>query len=195
MGRAPASPHPPDASLARALAIPGWMREAELRWLAEHARPARVIVEIGSFLGRSTRALGDHTAGVVYAIDFWNGGVGDAGSFDLTWADVQREFTRHLEDLIERGTVMPLPHTAATALDDLRALGVRQADLVFIDGDHHYPAVCRDIRTARALLARGGILSGHDYGQPWLPDVKRAVDELVGAVQLCDSIWWTEVWR
>src|SRR5258708_38660332 len=49
------------------------MSEAELTWLAEQAACHKVIVEVGSYLGRSTRALGDHTTGIVYAIDDWYG--------------------------------------------------------------------------------------------------------------------------
>jgi predicted O-methyltransferase YrrM len=62
-------------NIARALATDGWMSEAELFWLATQAQQHRRIVELGSFLGRSTRALADHTPGIVYA---WTTGTGRA---------------------------------------------------------------------------------------------------------------------
>lgn len=44
----------------RALSIPGWMSEEELLWLASTASSSHNAVEIGSYCGRSSRAIGDH---------------------------------------------------------------------------------------------------------------------------------------
>ena len=49
--------------ISRAKSVEGWMAEAELTWLACQAQTAKVIVEVGSHVGRSTRALADHTTG------------------------------------------------------------------------------------------------------------------------------------
>jgi hypothetical protein len=56
-----------------AIEIPGWMSEIDLQWLGEQAKHHDLIVEIGSYQGRSTRALGDNARGVVYAVDDWKG--------------------------------------------------------------------------------------------------------------------------
>src|SRR5262245_4650710 len=60
-------------NIERALQIPGFMRRPALEWLATQAQTHNVIVELGSYCGRSTRALADNTPGVVYAIDDWKG--------------------------------------------------------------------------------------------------------------------------
>jgi len=60
--------------LARARAITGWMADDELLWLARVARGCQRIVEVGSYQGRSTRALADHCPGVVFCVDTCNGG-------------------------------------------------------------------------------------------------------------------------
>ena len=57
--------------LDKALSIPGWMTVTEFCWLAEQATKHLRIVEIGSYLGRSTRALADNTPGWVLAVDDW----------------------------------------------------------------------------------------------------------------------------
>ena len=61
--------------------IEGWLSEVEARQLYELARKptAEVVVEIGSFLGRSTAALSlgirtsQRTGSKVYAVDTWQG--------------------------------------------------------------------------------------------------------------------------
>src|SRR5262245_25064238 len=59
--------------IEKAKRITGWMSEGELLWLAELAARSSTIVEIGSWRGRSTRALGDHIGEHVYAVDTWKG--------------------------------------------------------------------------------------------------------------------------
>ncbi len=49
-------------------------------------------------------------------------------------------------------------------------------DLVFIDGDHGYPAVKQDITTWLPRIHPGGIICGHDY-DPHSPGVINAVKE------------------
>jgi hypothetical protein len=55
-------------------------------------------------------------------------------------------------------------------------------DFVFIDADHSYDGVSKDIRVWMPKLKRGGLLSGHDYDNPNEvngKEVKRAVDDAV----------------
>ncbi len=48
-------------------------------------------------------------------------------------------------------------------------------DLAFVDADHTQPHVGRDLATAARLLAAGGVIAVHDYGNPAWPDVEAAV--------------------
>src|ERR1700675_3912056 len=60
-------------NLERALKTDGWMSEPELCWLSEQAQHGDVV-EIGSWMGRTTRALADNKLdGQIYAIDTWEG--------------------------------------------------------------------------------------------------------------------------
>jgi hypothetical protein len=54
-------------------------------------------------------------------------------------------------------------------------------DFVFIDADHSYEGVQRDITIWLPKVKSGGWLSGHDYGTVPHPGVKQAVDEFVAA--------------
>lgn len=57
-------------------------------------------------------------------------------------------------------------------------------DLVFIDGDHHYEQVQKDIRLWLPHIKPGGILCGHDYGFEKWPGVKQAFDEEMAEFEL-----------
>ena len=50
-------------------------------------------------------------------------------------------------------------------------------DLVFIDGDHTYQQVKKDIQMWLPHIVEGGIICGHDYGWEKWPGVKQAFDE------------------
>lgn len=183
--------------ITRARAITGWMDGKELRWLARTARSCQIIVEVGSYQGRSTRALADHCAGVVYAVDPWDGGYVNDDGTQAKWIDTQgaaARFRANLADHLATGRVVAIPGTLEQAMSRLEALGVAgRADLVFIDADHRYEPVMADIVLADRLVRPGGIVAGHDFGHPTWPGVKRAVDECFGAdVQLCRMIWWAQ---
>ena len=69
-------------------------------------------------------------------------------------------------------------------------------DFVFLDADHSYKGVKRDIEAWLPKVKPGGLLCGHDYANkndPCGMEVKRAVDEL-GPVELgLDSTWFYRV--
>lgn len=62
----------PVYNLQNALKIGGWMEPNELEWIAEVASKSSNILELGSFLGRSTRVMCDNTSGFVTAVDLWS---------------------------------------------------------------------------------------------------------------------------
>jgi predicted O-methyltransferase YrrM len=168
----------------RAWCIEGWMEMPELHWLAEQAQRHSRIVELGSYQGRSTRVLGDHTPGSVIAIDSWQSYLFNTeGHGDMAF----ESFRHSLADLLAVGKVMPLRMDHADAAQLALA-----PDMVFIDGDHGYDAVCRDIAIWSAKLIPGGLLAGHDYGCDVWPDVKRAVDEIFPEARVVPgtTIWY-----
>lgn len=173
-------------NIEKALAIGGWMSERELIWLATQAKQRKLIVEFGSLHGRSTRALADNTSGKIWAVDPWAGDYYSEDGTDIKINTyVMPYFCWNLMDHINSGRVIPvrkfsysfsLPH---------------KVDMVFIDGDHRYETVVKDIHKAHELLNDGGLICGHDYNHPLWLGVKKAVDELVGQVEVEETIWFT----
>lgn len=169
--------------------IPGWMNDNELEWLTEHAKECQTITEFGCYLGRSTRALADNCPGVVYAVDPWDGVYYNDDGSRATWlnTEVFDIFSHNLADHIASGKVFPVKEFSWAFRPHIRM------DLVFIDADHRYEEVKNDIVHALGMVKSGGIISGHDYSHSTWPGVKQAVDELLGTVKHCDSIWWTRI--
>lgn len=179
--------------LRPALAVPGWMTREELAWLAAMARHAQVIVEIGSYEGRSTLALADHCPGVVYAIDPWDGPClrEDGTTAPNDWA-VYELFAAHLQAHLETGRVVALRMSSAEGLRHLQADAVT-AELVFVDGDHRRAAVAADLEAAWPLVRPGGRLAGHDYRNATWPGVTQAVTaRFPTGVQTLGGLWWVE---
>jgi predicted O-methyltransferase YrrM len=171
-------------NLKKALEIPGWMNEAtELPWLAEQASKHKMIAEIGSYLGRSTRAMADNTSGIIYAVDTWEGTLGDEKfpkePHEGYFLD---EFTKNLGDHLWNGTVKALRMTSLEAAAQFARNGVK-FDMVFIDSAHDYESVRNDILAWRPLLEKGSLLALHDYDSGY-PGTVQAVRELISPTPL-----------
>jgi predicted O-methyltransferase YrrM len=146
---------------------------------AELARLARnsIVLEIGSYYGRSTIALAS-TAAVVHSLDPHTGGPPEC-------QDTLPEFVSNLERYGVRERVVV--HIGRS--EELCPLFRHDAfDLVFVDAIHERPDIDRDITLAARCLKQGGVLALHDYGVEgahdhlgnWhVFDVTEAVDEFV----------------
>jgi hypothetical protein len=79
---------------------------------------------------------------------------------------------------------------AATRIDE-------PLDFVYIDGDHSYQGIRDDLEAWFPLIREGGILAGHDYGQPAFPGVKASADQFFDRFDLPvhhegKGIWWAQ---
>jgi predicted O-methyltransferase YrrM len=173
--------------LSTARTIGGWMSEEEMLWLANSVYDRQFIVEFGSLHGRSTRAMADNhnTHGRIWAVDPWSGDYYDEDGNGIPISTyVMPYFIQNLQDHIDVGHVIPV------RMFSYQFSLPYQVDMVFIDGDHRYETVVKDIKKAFELLKDGGLICGHDYGHPSWPGVKQAVDEYVGNTQLEGTIWF-----
>lgn len=172
--------------ITKALALGGWMSEPELIWLATQAKSRMHIVEFGSLHGRSTRAIADNhnPMGRIWAVDPWAGDYySEEGTNIPISTYVMPYFVTNLKDHIDHGHVIPV------RMFSYQFSIPYAVDMVFIDGDHRYATVVKDIKKAHELLKPGGLICGHDYGHPAWPGVKQAVDEYVGRIEKEGTIW------
>ena len=146
------------AAVART--IDGWLSEPQGRALYHAAKMTRgrgVIVEIGSWKGRSTvwLAAGAQAVGRrIYAID------PHCGSRENPAANTLAEFQENirragLADVVEP-LVMTSIEAAATIADPV--------ELLFIDGDHSLQGARQDAEIWLPRLVCGGVVLMHDVG-------------------------------
>jgi predicted O-methyltransferase YrrM len=176
--------------ITRALATEGWMTEPELTYLAEAASKSRIIVEIGSWMGRSTCALAANVHEHVWAVDTWKGSaehVPMLAGKPPGW--LYEKFLANTNGL----PVIPLMLPSMTAAALLHKCGGK-ADMIFIDANHTYESVKSDILAWKPVLAEGGILCGHDFDRVYWPGIVKAVEELAPNFRIVPNttIWTTE---
>jgi predicted O-methyltransferase YrrM len=149
--------------------VGGWLTEEEgdtLYRLARACTGRGVIVEIGSYKGRSTICLARGSqAGrnlPVYAIDPHRG---------TAYEEFKRNLaTAGIEDIVT--------HVRQPSQEALPAIGERPIELLFIDGNHKYPMVLEDFEQFVPRLVEGGFLVMHDTTRPF-PGSKRVAEEKV----------------
>lgn len=174
------------------------MDEPELLWLADQARAASTIIEVGTWKGRSARALAEHCPGLVYVVDNWTDA--PAEPHDQTGPEIrdrgisaiEAEWRANLQDLIASERIRLARGNSPDVAPTLRPLLGAGADLVFIDADHSIAGVTADICAFLPLVRAGGIISGHDYSTDVHPGVRVAVDRFFGdrVRRGPGSIWW-----
>jgi predicted O-methyltransferase YrrM len=132
--------------------IPGWLTDEEGEALYELARTCRgdgVIVEIGSWKGKSTVCLGlGSQAGnsvPIYAID---------PHADYRFGDFERNVARAgIAELVR--PIASLSQPAADGFDE-------PIELLFVDGSHEYDLVLEDFEKWVPKVVDGGWVAFHD---------------------------------
>ena len=185
--------------------IPGFISEADfevLEMLALSVPENGIIVELGSFMGRSSWTLSQscHPSAHVYCVDIWQE---EALTEEVIEAmsSYQEGRRYNLEQFLENTkdceNITPIKGYT-TEIDWPESL---KADLIFVDACHESPFVDQDIACWLPRLKPSGILAGHDFFPECFPDVCRAVmntaDQLKLPFQLFppSSIWCIELNR
>ncbi len=176
----------------------GWFDDGKARTLARLIRTHGVetVVEIGSFLGKSTRFIAETLpeGGTVIAVDHWRGNLEhqDPERVDV-YPKLATLYERFLSNVVHAGLCERIVPLRMGSLDAAQQVEQRP-DLVFVDASHEYDDVQRDLAAWFPRLGPGGVLCGDDWtwgaGRP----VARAVEDFAArhglTVKTEGKIWW-----
>lgn len=147
--------------------VPGWLTDEEGETLYELARACTgkgVIVEIGSWKGKSTVCLGlGSQAGAsvpIYAVD---------PHADSRFGD----FKNNVERAGIQELVRPLASLSQAAADDFD----EPIELLFVDGSHEYDLVLEDFEKWVPKVVDGGWVAFHDT--TWTAGPRKVVGQAI----------------
>lgn len=152
-------------------------------------------IELGTGRADLTKTLLGELPNIesLITVDTWEHREGDqyeAGGFSQEHFDAAYKHAQ--EALAAFGNRVSILHMKS---EDLLTITRRPVDFMWIDGDHKYESVVKDLELAKILVKKGGIIGGHDYGL--VPDVSRAVDEKMRTEYIVhaggDFTWWVYV--
>ena len=71
-----------------------WMSDPELTWFAQQAKKSKVVIELGSWFGKSSTAIADNLPqdGVLYCIDTWAGSTVEKDTNHIQAREIDGDF-------------------------------------------------------------------------------------------------------
>ncbi len=175
--------------------IPGWSEDIERLYdhVTKTCADDATLVEVGVWFGRSVVMLGQKLLELgkadvkVFAVDSFTGSDGVTpemrATIDAMGGSYLKLFEVNLRKALVDRVVRPVQGDSAGAAEQFVD---GEVDFVFIDADHRYEAVKRDILAWLPKVKRGGVIAGHDFLDP---DVNRAVKELLPSAASCGQVW------
>lgn len=145
-----------EIELERLKSIPGWTSDEECLWLHEQASRMNSVVEIGSWVGKSTYALLTGCSGDVWAVDHFNGSPSeiDTNHREANERDLYLDFMENV-GMFKNLKVLKMDSLIAASffLD-------RSVDMIFIDGEHTVESFTKDLIAWSPKCSK--FLCGHD---------------------------------
>lgn len=154
--------------------IDGWFNYSNtFDFLISKVSISGIFVECGAWLGKSSSYLCDKCDPTtsIFIVDNWKGSVNELNSTQklATQKDIYSIFMDNMGNRKFTPIVSDGSKAAEKFLDN-------SCDIVFIDMDHTYEAVKKDIKSWLPKVKLGGYIAGHDYTSDWI-GVVNAVNE------------------
>jgi len=183
-------------TLAATVTAAGMRYEAISRRLPEPSDGRVLVAEIGVWDGSLSELLLTRQDVVLMMVDSWapqdarrqsylNSGDIKASASDEAMAMAKASAIARTGFAMHRAQVYHLDSVdAASKVRD------HSLDMVFIDGDHSFEGVARDIEAWKPKVKYGGWIGGHDYGDPAFPGVRQAVRLFWDDVETDMNLTW-----
>ena len=141
------------------------------------------IVEIGSYVGESTIIFAQFFKKVI-SIDPYIDNY-DPTDHACKYAPFDQVYNRFIFNTKNFPNIDHIRKTSEDAINDFLPNSI---DFVYIDGNHKYEFVKKDIQNYWKIVKPGGFLGGHDYHSI---DVKKAIEETINYVDhdFVDRSW------
>ena len=123
------------------------------------------ILEIGAWAGASTVSWGEGLLryfegnGHIVSVDVWATQGEPVADLAPAAGAIKHVFLHNVRASGLAALVEPLHAESDTAFEQLAG---RRFDLIYVDGDHRYEQVRRDLANAKKYLAPGGVICGDD---------------------------------
>ncbi len=162
--------------------IQGWFDfENVYRNFIEKSSDGAKIVEVGSWMGKSSvfmavEILNSKKNIELFCVDTWEGTLNSEHHAEIIkniGGDLYSIFLKNIEPV--KHIIIPIIKSSILASEDFADDSL---DIVFLDAGHSLEDVTADINAWKPKIKKGGIIAGHDYGEPC--GVKQAVDDLIG---------------
>jgi predicted O-methyltransferase YrrM len=170
--------------------ISGWFNLSKAIAVQQRVKtlpPGAVLVELGSFHGRSSVAIAAvmPEGAVLHCVDHFQGSA-EHHQLGLSVSDMQSVLLRNLESFGVRDRVRV--HAMGT-LEAARLVADASVDFLLLDASHDLESVMADLAAWHPKLKSGGLLFCDDYDPHW-PGVMEAVRRFGLPGQLAATALW-----
>lgn len=135
------------------------------------------ICEIGVFMGEfSKKIFKELIPSELHLIDIFEGEMcsGDKDGNNIIWTNLEQQYTLLRNHFNLNNNVFIHKGKSYEVLNNFDDY---YFDIVYIDGDHSYDGVKKDLSVSFQKVKPNGLICGHDYTTKMFEGVVRAVDE------------------
>lgn len=161
--------------------ITGCLTYQEILTISDLIPAAANVLEIGTFHGRSAIGMAWLTGANVDTCDLFDPNACLDNGMKL---QSQEQVNQTIKQYGLNVTTILVPQ--GKIFSDV--IPPKKYDLVFIDGDHSYDGVSKDIEAAKDYVKEGGVIAGDDYSKDY-PGVVRAVNKCFKNPTITGKIW------
>lgn len=137
----------------------GWFPKWNQRLLLPLVKDKKLVLEVGSWLGRSAREWLNHSEANVICVDTWEGSV-EHNKKDDRVINLYNTFLSNQKRWCSR--VFPMKMTSVQALLTLQKYDVKP-DFIYIDASHQYEDVYTDLSMCYNAYPNA-LICGDDWG-------------------------------